>query len=49
LLSIIFNFQIIPIHLPGKDNILADSVSRIRDPKAALTLLTVLPMLTAGW
>lgn len=46
LYSIIFNFQLIPVHLPGKENVLADRISRIRDRKAAVELLTVMPLYT---
>jgi hypothetical protein len=42
-LSIVFNFEVIPVHLPGKDNEVADRISRIRDRQAALDLTTVFP------
>jgi len=46
LTSIVYNFQVIPVHLPGKMNVLADRISRIRFPKEAMDLLTVLPLYT---
>jgi hypothetical protein len=47
-LSVAFNFQIIPVYLPGKDNTLADRISRIRDRHMAVELLSVLPQMTGG-
>ena len=44
--SIVFNFQVIPVHLPGKENVLVDRISRIRDSKVAVELLTVMPLYT---
>ena len=46
LFSIIFNFELVPVHLPGKLNLVADRLSRIRDRRAALELLTLLPLYT---
>ena len=46
LCSVVWNFHLIPIHLPGKDNVLADRISRIRDRGAALDLLSVTPRYT---
>lgn len=38
MLSVIFNFHIIPKYIPGKVNHLADCISRLHDPKVSIFL-----------
>ena len=44
-LSAIFNFEIVPKYIPGKQNILADRLSRLHMPKLAIECLNLFPSL----
>ena len=48
MLSAIYNFQIIPRYIVGKDNLLADRISRIHDVNAVLDLLSLFPLYGMG-